>query len=62
MVTAGPDRSDLYADDQNLGKTPFVGDYSCRVGEVVKLRVVPPKGEPIVAERPCGPGTLRLEP
>lgn len=61
MVMAGPDRSDVFADDSNVGKTPFVGDFSCRTGEKVHFRIVPPTGAPIDLDRPCAPGTIKVE-
>ncbi len=62
MVTAGADRSDVIADGATVGKTPYVGDFSCRVGDTVHFRLVPPKGAPLELDRPCAPGTIKVEP
>ncbi len=61
IVLSGPDRSDVYVDQANLGKTPFIGDMSCRSGETVHIRLTPPQGKDIELERPCAAGTIRVE-
>ncbi len=61
IVLSGPDRSDVYVDQANLGKTPFIGDMSCRSGETVHIRLTPPQGKDIELERPCVAGTIRVE-
>ena len=61
IVMAGPDRSDVSVDQANLGKTPFIGDMSCRAGEVVHIHLTPPQGNALDFERACLPGTIRVE-
>jgi len=61
MVTAGPDRSDVFIDGANVGKSPYVGDISCRAGDTVLVRIVPIRGNPIEFQRPCTKGTLRVD-
>jgi hypothetical protein len=60
-VSAGPPRSELYVSGRRLGNTPFVGDMACKVGQPLKVEVVPPEGPPLVYERICAPGILRID-
>jgi hypothetical protein len=52
-ISAGPSRSEIYANGRLLGNTPFVGDMSCKTGMPVRIEVVPPSGPPLVYEREC---------
>ncbi len=60
VVSVAPDRSELYVNGVRVGRTPFLGEVSCKAGEKVKIQVVPPRGTPKSYERLCVPGTLRV--
>jgi len=55
VVTAGG-RSEVYVDHGLVGKSPYIGDVSCRVGSTVVIQVVPAKGAPRVFKRECVEG------
>jgi hypothetical protein len=61
VVTGGADRSELRVDGVKVGQTPYVGEVTCRAGEVVRLELLPPKGLPSSHERKCLPGTIKVE-
>lgn len=60
VVTGGADRSELRVDGVKVGQTPYVGEVTCRAGEVVRLDLLPPKGLPSSHERKCIPGTIKI--
>jgi hypothetical protein len=62
MITAGPDRSEVFIDGADVGKTPYVGDASCRLGETVHVRIIPSHGLPLDFDRICNKGSLKVEP
>jgi hypothetical protein len=61
VVSGGPERSDVYVNGVRVGQSPFVGDVTCKPGKPVRIELLPPKGAPLVHERPCIEGTLRIE-
>jgi len=61
MVSIGPDQSDVFVDDALVGQTPFIGDIQCRAKQDVAVRIVPRKGSPLAASRPCKPGVMRVD-
>lgn len=61
MVSLGTDRSEVLVDGSLVGKTPFIGDVACRVGDTLKIDVIPAKGMPITLERLCVPEVIRIE-
>ncbi|HEY3236945.1 MAG TPA: hypothetical protein VGJ84_19660 [Polyangiaceae bacterium] len=61
VVTAGPPRSEVYVNGSFVGHSPFVGDAVCKAGRSVTIELMPLKGAPLRFERPCLPGTLRVE-
>jgi hypothetical protein len=62
MVRAEPDRSEVLVDGVNLGKSPYVGEVTCKAGEKIEIQMIPPKGLPRRFERMCEPGaTLRID-
>jgi hypothetical protein len=38
-----------------------MGDVSCRVGDKIRIELMPPSGAPRSYERTCMPGTLAVE-
>lgn len=52
-VSAGPARSDLYVNGRRLGKTPYVGNYSCRAGATLQVQILPEVGPIIELETQC---------
>ena len=60
VVTLSPDRSEVHVDGVNVGKTPYIGEVSCKAGEDVKFDVLPPKGNPKSFTKKCVPGTIRI--
>jgi hypothetical protein len=52
-ISAGAERSEIYVNGRLLGKTPFVGDTSCKTGMPLRIELVPPSGPPLVYEREC---------
>lgn len=52
-VSLGPPRSEVYANGKFLGKTPYVGSYTCRGDRPIKLQILPIEGPMIEVERAC---------
>lgn len=61
LVTTGPARSAVVVDGVELGRTPFIGEIGCREGDVVKVYVDPPSGEPVLYSGRCEGETIRVE-
>lgn len=57
-VTVGPARSEVFVNGRRLGESPYVGDYACRVGETLRVEVVPAVGPLIVRRAPCAGQTV----
>ena len=53
VVDFGPERSDVYLGGRKVGKVPYVGHVHCKLGELVRVQVLPPQGPPISREVPC---------
>lgn len=62
VVTAEQERSEVLVDGVQVGQTPYLGEVSCKAGELVRIQLLPPKGPPSSFERRCAPGTLRIGP
>jgi len=60
-VSVGPDRADVYVDGSRLGQVPYVGNTSCRVGEMIDVEVAPKTGKRLKLSKPCEPGTVVFE-
>lgn len=60
-VTLGPARAAVVVGGQRLGDSPYLGDFSCREGELVRVEVVPPEGAPLVRQVRCDGAMIRLE-
>lgn len=59
VITLGPERSEVFVNGVRLGQSPYVGDWTCRRDEPLRIEVLPPRGAPLQVERPCAPGTVR---
>lgn len=59
-VTAGQERSEVFVNGVFKGRSPYVGDLSCKVGEKLKIELIPPKGQVEKIERKCIPGNIRI--
>ena len=53
VVDFGPERSDVYLGGRKVGKVPYVGHVHCKLGELVRVQVLPPQGAPISREVEC---------
>jgi hypothetical protein len=40
-VMAGPERSEIYVNGARLGLSPYLGDFTCKQGEALRIEVVP---------------------
>jgi hypothetical protein len=59
VVTLGPERSEVWVNGVRVGQSPYVGDWTCRRDEPLRIEVLPPRGAPLHVERACTPGTVR---
>ncbi|MFO0614485.1 MAG: hypothetical protein U0414_18010 [Polyangiaceae bacterium] len=60
MITLPPDQSEIFIDDNRIGKTPYMGNVECELGGRVRVKLVPPKGAPIELERSCDSKDLEI--
>jgi hypothetical protein len=60
-VSAGAPRSEVYVNGSRLGLTPYLGDFTCKRGEKLKVEVVPARGALVVREAACEGKTLRIQ-
>lgn len=61
MVSLPPDRSEIMVNGTLVGRSPFIGDVACRVGDKVRIDVIPEKGMPVSVERLCVPEVIRVD-
>lgn len=61
VVNVDPPRSEVSIDDAKVGRTPYLGDITCRVGEPVHVLVTLDRGAKLVFDRSCAPGTIHIE-
>jgi len=61
MVSVPPDRSEILVNGTLVGRSPFIGDVACRVGDKVKIDVIPERGMPVSVERLCVPEVIRVD-
>ncbi len=40
-VVVGPERSEIYVNGARLGLSPYLGDFTCKQGEDLRIEVVP---------------------
>ena len=60
-VLAGPPRSEVFLNGVRLGFSPYVGDVACKLGESLRIEIVPLNDPLIVRHGTCNGGTLRIE-
>jgi hypothetical protein len=61
-VSAGAPRSEVYVNGALLGLSPFLGDFTCKRGEKLKVEIVPKANRPLLERRAvCEGKTLRIE-
>lgn len=59
-VMAGPERSEVYVNGSRLGLSPYVGDYSCKQGEPLRIEIVPSRASLITRSATCEGQTLSI--
>jgi hypothetical protein len=57
-VVAGPERSEVYVNGSRLGLSPYLGDYTCKHGEELRIEVVPAHQALITRSATCEGQTL----
>jgi len=57
-VVAGPERSEVYVNGSRLGLSPYLGDYTCKHGEELRIEVVPAHRALITRSATCEGQTL----
>jgi hypothetical protein len=57
-VVAGPERSEVYVNGSRLGLSPYLGDYTCKHGEELRIDVVPTHEALISRSATCEGQTL----
>lgn len=59
-VNAGPERSEVYVNGSRIGMSPYLGDYSCKQGEQLRVEIVPPKGALVTRSASCEGRTILI--
>jgi hypothetical protein len=59
-VVAGPERSEVYVNGSRLGLSPYLGDYTCKAGEQLRIEVVPAHQGLITRSATCEGQTLLI--
>ena len=59
-VVAGPERSEVYVNGSRLGLSPYLGDYTCKAGEQLRIEVVPAHQGLISRSATCEGRTLLI--
>jgi len=52
-VSSGSPRSEVYVNGSHVGNAPFLGDTSCKAGQMLRIEVVPAAGAPLTYQRVC---------
>jgi len=60
-ISAGAPRSEVYVNGARLGLSPYLGDFTCKRGEKLKIEIVPARGALVVREATCEGKTLRIQ-
>lgn len=58
VVDVGPPRSRVYVNGRSVGQTPFAGQWSCAVGEVLLIQIIPERGAPLERHAVCKGATM----
>ena len=61
MISVGDDRAEVYVNGQLLGRSPYVGDFSCKPGEPLRIEVVPEKRVIKRFTRTCQGDAVRID-
>jgi hypothetical protein len=59
-VVAGPERSEVFVNGSRLGLSPYLGDYTCKAGEPLRIEVVPAHQGLITRSATCEGRTLLI--
>jgi hypothetical protein len=59
-VVVGPERSEVYVNGRRLGLSPYLGDFTCKHGENLKIEVVPVRKPLITRQAKCVGQTLLI--
>jgi hypothetical protein len=59
VITEGA-RSEIRIDGNYVGKSPYIGDWSCRRGERIRIDLLPARGVPRRFTTTCQDGTVRV--
>jgi hypothetical protein len=59
-VVVGPERSEVFVNGTRLGLSPYLGDFTCKEGEDLRVQVVPSRGALITRQAKCGGQTLLI--
>lgn len=59
-VNVGPERSEVYVNGSRIGLSPYLGDYSCKQGEQLRVEIVPPKGALVTRSAACEGRTILI--
>lgn len=59
-VNAGPERSEVYVNGSRIGLSPYLGDYSCKQGEQLRVEIVPPQGALVTRSAACEGRTILI--
>jgi hypothetical protein len=57
-VVAGPERSEVYVNGSRLGTSPYLGDYTCKQGDQLRIEIVPREQALITRSATCEGRTL----
>jgi hypothetical protein len=61
-VSAGAPRSEVFVNGSRLGLSPYLGDFTCKRGEKLKVEIVPAVSLPLIERQAvCDGKTLRIE-
>jgi hypothetical protein len=52
-ISVGPARSKVLVDGEDVGSTPYAGDFTCRLGDPVQIQVIGPSGSVKQFKRTC---------
>ncbi len=59
-VTVGPPRSEVFVNGRRLGLSPYLGDFSCKRGEPLRVQIVPERGPLMTRRARCRGRTVRI--